>query len=66
MKATIAVIPGDSIGKEIVPQGVKALRAVEKHFHHEFDLRQVNMEFETWKATGNTLPMETLEASRNS
>lgn len=66
MRATIAVIPGDGIGKEIVPQGVKALRAVEKRFRHQFDLRHVDMGFETWKATGEALPAETLETCKNS
>lgn len=66
MKATIAVIPGDGIGKEIVPQGLKALRAVEKRFGHKFDLRQVNMGYDSWKATGEALPKETVEACQSS
>lgn len=66
MKATIAVIPGDGIGKETVPQGVKALRAVEKCFQHKFELREANMGFDLWKATRNALPRETIEICKSS
>ena len=66
MKAAIAVIPGDGIGKEVVPQGVKALRAVEKRFHHEFDLREAALGFETWKTTGKALPRETMQICQSS
>ncbi len=34
----IAVIPGDGIGKEVVPEGIRALEAVAKK--HNFELRQ--------------------------
>lgn len=38
MKGTIAVGPGDGIGPEIIAEGVKVLKAVEKKFGHEFEL----------------------------
>ena len=38
MKTTIAILPGDGIGAEVTREAVKALRAVEKKFGHEFDL----------------------------
>jgi len=31
----IAVIPGDGIGKEVVPEGVRALEAAAKRFNFE-------------------------------
>jgi len=37
MHKTIAVLPGDGIGPEIVEQSVRVLKAVEKRFNHEFE-----------------------------
>ena len=37
MKPKIAVLPGDGIGKEIVPEAVKVLKAVGQKFHHAFE-----------------------------
>ncbi|MEI9983087.1 MAG: tartrate dehydrogenase [Aliidongia sp.] len=34
----IAVIPGDGIGKEVVPEGVKVLEAAAKHYGFELDI----------------------------
>ena len=33
----IAVIPGDGIGKETVPEGIRALEAAQKRFDLGFD-----------------------------
>lgn len=35
-KWNISVIPGDGIGKEVVPEGLLVLEAVQKRFKHEF------------------------------
>src|SRR5262249_50557724 len=39
----VAVIPGDGIGKEVVPEGVRVLEAAAKKFG--FDLRQDHFDF---------------------
>ena len=39
----IAVIPGDGIGKEVVPEGMRALEAAAKKFG--FELRQDRFDF---------------------
>src|SRR3984957_14720532 len=39
----IAIIPGDGIGKEVVPEGVRVLEAAAKRFG--FELRQDNFDF---------------------
>ena len=39
----IAVIPGDGIGKEVVPEGIRVLEAAGKRFG--FELRQDNFDF---------------------
>ena len=35
MKLTIAILPGDGIGPEIIEQAMKAVKAVAKKFNHE-------------------------------
>src|ERR1700693_54637 len=42
----IAVIPGDGIGKEVVPEGVRVLEAAAKKFG--FEMRQDNCDFASY------------------
>jgi len=42
----IAVIPGDGIGKEVVPEGVRVLEAAAKKFG--FELRQDHFDFASY------------------
>jgi tartrate dehydrogenase/decarboxylase / D-malate dehydrogenase len=42
----IAVIPGDGIGKEVVPEGVRVLEAAAKKFG--FELRQDDFDFASY------------------
>ena len=42
----VAVIPGDGIGKEVVPEGVRVLEAVSKKFG--FEVRQDWFDFASW------------------
>ena len=42
----VAVIPGDGIGKEVVPEGVRAIEAVSKKFG--FDVRQDWFDFASY------------------
>ena len=37
----IAVIPGDGIGKEVVPEGIRALEAVGRKFDIGFEWREL-------------------------
>ena len=37
MKAKIAVLAGDGVGREIVPEAVKVLKAVAEKFEHTFE-----------------------------
>ena len=37
MKHRIAVIPGDGIGKEVVPEGMRVLEAAGRRFGFEFE-----------------------------
>ena len=38
MHTTIAILPGDGIGAEVTREAVKALRAIEQKFGHQFEL----------------------------
>ena len=35
----VAVVPGDGIGKEVVPQGIRVLEVAAKRFGFAFDWR---------------------------
>ncbi|MBI2867860.1 MAG: 3-isopropylmalate dehydrogenase, partial [Chloroflexi bacterium] len=61
MQGTIAVIGGDGVGREIVEQGVKALRAVEQRFGHSFTMPSYLLGEDAYKATGNSAPPETIK-----
>ena len=37
MKAKIAVLAGDGVGREIVPEAVKVLKVVAEKFQHTFE-----------------------------
>ena len=39
MKFSVAVLPGDGIGPDVVIEALKVLRVVAKKFEHEFDFR---------------------------
>ncbi|MDD2620131.1 MAG: 3-isopropylmalate dehydrogenase [Syntrophomonadaceae bacterium] len=62
----IAVLPGDGIGVEIVPEAIKALNAVAERFGHEFAYTAALIGGAAYDEVGNPLPAETLELCRNS
>ena len=37
MKATIATLPGDGVGQEVLPEAIKVLESIAKRFGHSFD-----------------------------
>ena len=55
-KHRIAVIPGDGIGKEVVPEGLRILDAAAKKCGFSFDYRHFDWSCETYKATGAMMP----------
>ena len=57
----IAVIPGDGIGKEVVPEGMRVLDAVGSRFGLAFGWEQFDWNCETFKATGRMMPEDGLE-----
>ena len=57
----IAVIPGDGIGKEVVPEGLRVLEAVAGRFGLSFEYDAFDWSCETYKATGRMMPRDGLE-----
>ncbi len=62
----IASLPGDGIGVEIIPEAIKALKAIGERFGHEFSFTEALVGGAAYDAVGHPLPAETLELCRNS
>ncbi|MBI3955004.1 3-isopropylmalate dehydrogenase [Candidatus Gottesmanbacteria bacterium] len=60
MKKTIAVLPGDGIGPEVIEQAVNVLNKIAEKFHHVFTLNYGLIGATAIDKTGNPLPDETL------
>ena len=60
-KHRIAVIPGDGIGKETVPESLKVLDAAARRFGFELDLKHYDWSCETFKETGKMMPDDGLD-----
>jgi 3-isopropylmalate dehydrogenase len=64
---TIAVLPGDGIGPDVVAEGIKVLRAVENRLAGvRFELREYSVGAGEYLKHGDPLPPQTLEACRQS
>ncbi len=61
---TIAVLPGDGIGPEVLRQGLKVLRAVERRFGHTFATEAYPVGWVALDAHGTALPDEVRAACR--
>lgn len=57
----IAVIPGDGIGKETVPEGIRVLEAVGSKFDLSFAWNEFDWSCETYAATGRMMPEDGLD-----
>lgn len=66
MKGTIAVGPGDGIGPEIVAEGVKVLKSIEKKFGHEFKLDYIDIGGISIDKHGEPLTDEAIAVCRRS
>jgi tartrate dehydrogenase/decarboxylase / D-malate dehydrogenase len=63
-KFKIALIPGDGIGNEVVPEGVKALEAAGRKFGIEFAWQHFPWSCEHYKKTGSMMPADGLDRLR--
>jgi len=57
----IAVIPGDGIGKETVPEALRVLDAASRRFGFALDLAHYDWSCETYKQTGAMMPADGME-----
>ena len=55
-KHRIAVIPGDGIGKEVVPEGLRVLDAAARKYGLDFSFDHYDWSCETYKKTGRMMP----------
>jgi 3-isopropylmalate dehydrogenase len=58
---TIAVLPGDGIGPEVIAEGERVIRAVGKRWGHDFELRFGLIGGAALDARGTPLPDETVK-----
>jgi len=57
----IAVIPGDGIGKEVVPEGLRVLEGAGRRFGIEFQWDHFDWSCETYRQTGRMMPEDGLD-----
>lgn len=57
MRPTVVTMPGDGIGKTVLPEAIKIL----KEAGFEADYVQADIGWEFWQTQGNPLPQKTLE-----
>ena len=62
---TIALLPGDGIGPEVVAEGVRVLRAVAERWDHAIELREGLIGGSALDARGTPLPPETVELCKS-
>lgn len=62
----VAVIPGDGIGKEVIAQAVKVLKAVSNKYNFSINFKEALLGGAAIDVTGIPLPNETIEICKNS
>jgi tartrate dehydrogenase/decarboxylase/D-malate dehydrogenase len=60
----IAVIPGDGIGKEVVPEGIRVLEAAGERFGFRFNWHNFDWSCETYVKSGKMMPDDGLRQLR--
>ncbi|WP_110927116.1 3-isopropylmalate dehydrogenase [Bacillus massiliglaciei] len=66
MKKSIAVLPGDGIGKEVTKGAIEILEAVGQRFGHEFEFQYGEIGGSAIDNTGTPLPDKTVQVCKNS
>ncbi len=61
----IAVIPGDGIGREVVPEGIRVLEAAASRFNLSFSWDEKDWGCDRYTTTGAFLPEDGLDSIRN-
>jgi len=60
----IAVIPGDGIGKEVVPEGIRVLEATGRKHRIGFEWSEFDWSCETYLSTGRMMPEDGIDQLR--
>jgi tartrate dehydrogenase/decarboxylase / D-malate dehydrogenase len=60
----IAVLEGDGIGREVVPEGLRVLEATAHHFNLNFSWQHFNWSCQTYLKTGRMMPEDGLDQLR--
>jgi 3-isopropylmalate dehydrogenase len=66
VKAKIAVLAGDGVGREIVPEAVKILHAIGQKYHHSFEFVPADIGGQAIDKVGVPLPQDTLALAKQS
>jgi 3-isopropylmalate dehydrogenase len=66
VKAKIAVFAGDGVGREIVPEAVKVLKAVAEKYGHAFEFTSGDIGGQAIDKVGVPLPQDTLNLAKQS
>ncbi len=66
MKKTIALLPGDGVGPEVIAEGVKVLKKIAEKFEHEFTFKEGLIGAVAIDKTGNPFPKETQDLCESS
>ncbi|GAM84120.1 hypothetical protein ANO11243_021120 [Dothideomycetidae sp. 11243] len=61
----IGLIPGDGIGREVIPAGRRLLEALPASLNLKFSFVDLDAGFDTFKRTGVALPDKTVETLKN-
>ena len=61
----IAVLPGDGIGNEVVPEALRVLEAVSRHFGLKFQFKNFDWSCEQYLKTGRMMPEDGLDQMRD-
>ena len=61
----IAVIAGDGIGKEVVPEGIRVMEAAAQRFEFQLQWRPFDWSCETYAKTGKMMPADGLDQLRS-
>lgn len=63
-KHNIALIPGDGIGKEVMPEGIRVLEAAGRKHALDFQWQEFDWSCETYLQTGSMMPEDGIEQLR--
>ncbi len=66
MNAKIAVLAGDGVGREIIPEAVRVLKAIGQTYHHSFECTAGDIGGQAIDKVGVPLPQDTLTLAKQS